>query len=127
MESAQQTISRLLGALETLTCEEHLLLDHGFFSEATAVQAREQPLVARIVELLFEPGVAAGLDDAVQLRAQRLITAQRVQAERLGTAIDETRAHLDQVRTAQTRAQKLRPSYGALAAAPATLSFAGEG
>jgi hypothetical protein len=124
METAQQTISRLLGALETLTAEEHLLLDHGFFPEAIAVQAREQPLVARIVELLFEPGVAASLDDAVQTRAQRLINAQRAQSERLGAAISETRGHLDQVRSAQTRAQKLRPAYGT--AAPATLSFARE-
>jgi capsule polysaccharide export protein KpsE/RkpR len=127
METAQQTISRLLGALETLTHEEHLLLNHGFFSEATAVQAREQPLVARIVELLFEPGVAGSLDHAVQDRAQRLINAQRAQAERLEAAIDEARNQLEQIRNAQSRAQKLRPSYGALAAAPSTLSFAGEG
>ena len=126
METAQQTISRLLGALETLTAEEHLLLDHGFFPEAIAVQAREQPLVARIVELLFEPGVASALDDAVQLRAQRLISAQRAQAARLDTAISETRGHLAEVRTAQTRAQKLRPSYGAAYATAPTLSFARE-
>lgn len=126
METAQQTISRLLGALETLTTEEHMLLEHGFFPEAIAIQAREQPLVTRIVELLFEPGVAASLDDAVQSRAQRLINAQRDQAERLGAAITETRGHLDQVRSAQTRAQKLRPAYGTPATAPATLSFAGE-
>jgi len=126
METAQQTISRLLGALETLTREEHLLLDHGFFSEATAVQAREEPLVARIVELLFQPGVAAALDDSVQQRAQRLINSQRVQSERLAETIAEARTHIDQLRSAQTRAQKLRPSYGASVSAP-TLSFAAEG
>jgi hypothetical protein len=126
METAQQTISRLLGALETLTREEHLLLDHGFFSEATTVQAREEPLVARIVELLFQPGVAAALDDSVQQRAQRLINAQRVQSERLAETITEARSHIDQLRSAQTRAQKLRPSYGAPTSAPA-LSFAAEG
>lgn len=125
METAQQMISRLLGSLEILTREEHLLLDQGQFSEATAVQAREQPLVARIVELLFQPGVAASLDDAVQARAQRLISAQRSQAERLDFAIGEARAHLEHLRVAQNRAQKLRPSYGAPSAAP-TLSFAGE-
>ncbi|MGC4072498.1 MAG: hypothetical protein QM760_08275 [Nibricoccus sp.] len=127
METAQQTINRLLGSLETLTSEEHLLLNHGFFAEAVAVQAREQPLVARIVELLFEPGVAAGLDDAIQLRAQRLINAQREQAGRLDAAIEEARSQLAQLRMVQSRAQKLRPSYGALAGAGTpTLSFAGE-
>ena len=126
METAQQTISRLLGALETLTSEEHLLLEHGFFQEATAIQAREQPLVARIVELLFEPGVSAGLDDAVQARAQRLISAQRDQATRLDVAINEVKINLDQLRNAHTRAQKLRPSYGAVANTPSRVSFAGE-
>lgn len=125
METAQQTISRLLGALETLTREEHSLLNHGFFAEAVAVQAREQPLVARIVELLFQPGVASTLDAAVQARAQRLINDQRAQAERLDAAIEEARVQLEQLRTAQSRAQKLRPSYGAFSTAP-TLSFAGE-
>lgn len=125
METAQQTISRLLGALENLTREEHLLLSHGFFPEAIAVQAREQPLVARIVELLFEPGVASSLESSVQTRAQQLINAQRAQSERLGAAINETRGHLDQLRAAQTRAQKLRPAYGTPPAA-STLSFAQE-
>lgn len=125
MESAQQTISRLLGALEALTREEHLLLSHGQFSEATAVQERERPLVAMIVELLFQPGVAAGLDDAVQARAQRLIQAQHAQTQRLDLAINEARIQLDQLRNAQTRAQKLRPSYGSPQSA-ATLSFAAE-
>lgn len=125
METAPQTISRLLGALETLTVEEHLLLDHGHFIEATAVQAREQPLVARIVELLFQPGVSAALDESVQLRAQRLLASQHAQAERLAVSIEEARTQLDQLRSAQSRAQKLRPSYGATDSAPA-LSFAGE-
>ncbi len=127
METAQQTISRLLGALETLTAEEHLLLSHGFFPEAIAVQAREQPLVARIVELLFEPGVASSLDTSVQARAQQLISAQRAQSERLEAAISEARGHLDQLRSAQTRAQKLRPAYGTPAASLSpSLSFAQE-
>jgi hypothetical protein len=125
METAQQTISRLLGALETLTREEHQLLNEGFFPEAVAVQVREQPLVARIVELLFQPGVSAGLDKAIQLRAQRLISAQGEQSERLDVALVETRRQLEQLRTAQTRAQKLRPSYGIPSTSP-RLSFAGE-
>jgi hypothetical protein len=125
MESTQQTINRLLGALETLTREEHLLLDHGQFNEAIEVQSREQPLVARIIELLVQPGVASGLETNVQQRAQRLLNAQREQSQRLELSINEVRDHLDQLRAAQNRAQKLRPSYGSPADAPA-LSFAGE-
>ena len=126
METLPQTIARLLGALEVLTREEHLLIEHGFFSEAIAVQAREAPLVARIAELLREPGAAASLDHELRQRAQRLIASQHAQSQRLAASIDETRGHLDQLRSAHTRAQKLRPSYGAAIAAPATLSFAGE-
>lgn len=127
METAPQTINRLLGALETLTREEHLLLDHGFFPEAIAVQKREEPLVARIAELLFQPGVSAALDSALQQRAQHLIAAQRAQAAGLTAHLDAARHQLGQLRAAQTRAQKLRPSYGATPlASGAALSFTGE-
>ena len=126
METLPQTIARLLGALEILTREEHLLIEHGFFPEAIAVQTREAPLVARIAELLREPGAAASLDHELRQRAQRLIASQQAQSQRLAASIDEARGHLDQLRSAQGRAQKLRPSYGAAIAAPATLSFAGE-
>jgi hypothetical protein len=124
VETAPQTISRLLGALETLTREEHLL-DHGQFQEAVEVQSREQPLVARIIELLVQPGVASNLDQSVQKRAERLLNAQREQSQRLEVAISEVKQHLGQLRVAQARAQKLRPSYGSTDSAPA-LSFAGE-
>ena len=80
-----------------------------------------------LVELLFEPGVAAGLDASIQARAQDLINAQRAQSERLEAAINETRGHLDQLRSAQTNAQKLRPAYGTSpATASPSLSFAQE-
>ena len=124
METAHQTISRLLGALETLSCEEHLLLDHGHVNEAIEVQSREQPVVARIIELLVQPGVAAELDPSVQKRAQRLLNAQREQSQRLELSLNEVKQHLGQLRVAQARAQKLRPSYGS--ADSPTLSFAGE-
>jgi hypothetical protein len=125
MESCHQAISRLLGALETLTREEHLLLKQGSFTEALAIQSREQPLVARIIELLMQPGVASGLDPTLQQRAQTLLNAQREQARQLELTLAEAREQLDHLRVAQQRAQKLRPSYGSPADAPA-LSFAGE-
>ena len=125
METAPQTISRLLGALEALTREEHLLLEQNSYEEVRAIHAREQPLVAGIIELLFQPGVSATLDPALQKRAQALLASQSTQLERLARCIQVTRNELQHVRAAQSRIQKVRPSYGA-PETERTLSFAGE-
>ena len=125
METALQKIRRLLGALESLTDEEHLLLEHGHYAEARTIQDREQPLVAGLIQLLFQPGVSTSLDPAIQQRAQVLINRQGAQAERLSARIVEARASLSQLRQAQGRVQKIR-SYGLPQREGTSLSFAGE-
>ena len=126
METAPQTIDRLLSALETLTREEHLLLDQNCYAEVHAIHEREQPLVTRIIELLLQPGVSATLDPDLQRRAQNLLAAQSIQIERLAQRIQSTQTELQQIRAAQSRILKVRPSYGA-AVPDRVLSFAGEG
>lgn len=126
METAPQTIGRLLSALETLTREEHLLLEQNAYVEVRAIHEREQPLVTGIIELLFQPGVSVTLDPELQRRAQNLLAAQSTQLERLAQRIQSAQTELQQVRAAQSRLQKVRPSYGATSPERA-LSFAGEG
>ncbi len=128
MQPDATTLDRLLGALETLTQEEHHLLDQGLYAEAVAVQSREIPLVRRIVALLAEPGFPASLTATFRPRAQRLIAAQQKQSENLGQRIAGTRTQLDEIRAAEIRIAKVRPSYGKPAADTAPhLSFAGQG
>jgi len=126
METAPQTISRLLDALETLTREEYLLLEQNCYAEVRAIHEREQPLVTRIIELLLQPGVSVTLDPELQRQAQNLLAAQSTQLERLAQRIQFTQTELQQVRAAQSRIQKVRPSYGA-PAQERVLTFAGEG
>lgn len=128
MQPDATTLDRLLGALETLTLEEHHLLDQGLYAEAVAVQSREIPLVHRIVELLGGPGCPPSLAAAFRPRAQRLIEAQQKQSENLGERIAGARTQLDEIRAAEIRIAKVRPSYGRPAADTAPrLSFAGQG
>lgn len=127
METASQTISRLLGALENLTREEHLLLAQGNFPEAIAVQERERPLVAKIAEMLFQPGVIASLSPTIQTRVQALLSAQNEQSLVLAARINETREQLGELRAAQSRAEQILPAYGQPRRAQVSMSFAGEG
>jgi hypothetical protein len=112
METALQTIDRLLGALETLAGNERFLLDSGAYEEALAVQIREEPVVARLAELLLQPGIAANLTDGVQARAQALLTAQAAMSKRLALKRSALQQDLQALRNAQTRLHQLRPAYG---------------
>ncbi len=120
------TLDRLLGALEALTQEEHHLLDQGLYNEAVAVQSREAPLVRRIVELLGSPDVPPSLAATFRPRAERIIAAQQQQSERLGKLIAGARTQLNDLRAAEIRIAKLRPSYGSSAPVSSRLSFVGQ-
>lgn len=126
MSDPTATLDRLLGALEALTQEEHHLLDQGLYNEAVAVQSREAPLVRRIVELLGSPDVPPSLAATFRPRAERIIAAQQQQSERLGKLIAGARTQLNDLRAAEIRIAKLRPSYGSSAPVSSRLSFVGQ-
>jgi len=126
MSDPTATLDRLLGALEALTQEEHHLLDQGLYNEAVAVQSREAPLVRRIVELLGSPDVPPSLAAIFRPRAERIIAAQQQQSERLGKLIAGARTQLNDLRAAEIRIAKLRPSYGSSAPVSSRLSFVGQ-
>lgn len=113
METPQQTIARLLTALETLTREEELLFENGLFVESTAVQQRAMPLVRKIAELLVGPNVAQTLEASLQVRLQELLKNRHLHYERLTARLEETQKELDKIAEAQARARKLRPVYRA--------------
>jgi Skp family chaperone for outer membrane proteins len=122
METPQQTIGRLLTALETLTREEEHLFDHGLYAESTAVQQRSMPLVRKIAELLVGPNVAQSLEPAVQTRIQTLLQNRRAHYDRLSAQLEATQKELEKINAAQARARRLRPVYHQ----PAIASFASE-
>ncbi|MFT3783355.1 MAG: hypothetical protein QM790_15195 [Nibricoccus sp.] len=113
METPQQTIGRLLTALETLTREEEFLFDKGLYAESTAVQQRSMPLVRKIAELLVGPNVAQTLDADLQVRLQNLLKNRQAHYDRLSAQLEATQKELDKIAAAQVRAKKLRPVYRA--------------
>ena len=126
MEPAHQTVDRLLGALESLTEEEHHLLETGAFTEALAIQERSRPLVDKIAELMLTPGVAHSLAPSVQMRAQDMLSAQLAQIRKLGDQMEKTRQQLNVVTAAQSRAQRFRPVYRSPYAVKDSTSFSRE-
>lgn len=123
METPQQTIGRLLTAVEALTREEEFLFDQGQYVESTSVQQRSMPLVRKIAELLVGPNVAQTLDPAVQTRLQSLLQNRREHYDRLSSRLEATQQELDKISAAQALARRMRPVYRE----PATASFAAEG
>lgn len=123
METPQQTIGRLLAALEVLTGAENHLLETGFPDDAIAVQQRAQPLVEKIAALLVSPGVSASLDAPLQTRVQTLLKSREHQLARLSAQMEATQTELEKLNAAQIRARQLRPIYRQ----PAAASFAAEG
>jgi hypothetical protein len=126
MESAHQTVDRLLGALESLTEEERHLLERGAFTEAIAIQERSRPLVDKIAELMLTPGLANSLDSGVQMRAQDMLSAQLGQIRKLDEQMEKTRQQLQVIHSAQSRAQRVRPIYRSPYATKNPTSFSRE-
>jgi multidrug efflux pump subunit AcrA (membrane-fusion protein) len=126
MENPQQAIARLLSALEGLSSEERHLISTGEYARATEVQGRERPLVEKIAELLFQPGVAAALPQEIQKRAQALLDTQREVITTLAERVSAARAQLNSLELANVKARRIRPAYGQKAVAAAPLSFVSE-
>jgi len=126
MESAHQTIDRLLGALEALTEEERHLLGTGAFPEAIAIQERSRPLVDKIAELMLTPGLANSLEPRVQMRAQDMLSAQLAQIRKLDEEMEKYRQQLQVIQSAQSRAQRVRPIYCSPYAVKGFISFSRE-
>jgi len=126
METAPQTIGRLLGALESLTEQERHLIETGSYEEAIAIQERSRPLVDKIAEMMMIPGVANSLEESVQMRAQDLLSAQLAQIRRLSDHMEQAQHQLEIIKSAQSRAQRVRPIYRSAYLAKSTTSFSRE-
>lgn len=111
MESPARKVSRLLGALETLSDQEFTLLNSGEYTEALSVQNRRQPLVDEIARIMAEPGVAESLDPAVQVQAEELIKKQAEALSRLASDKAAVTSQLNSISAALSRTQHLHTAY----------------
>lgn len=111
MESPARKVSRLLGALETLSDQEFSLLNAGEHTEARALQDRRQPIVDEIVRIMAQPGVAQSLDSSVLLQAEELISKHAEQIARMDVEKAALRAGLNSISGALTRTHQFRSAY----------------
>lgn len=126
METPQQTIGRLLVALETLTREEEHLFNAGLIAQSTAVQERAMPLVTKIASLVTQPGIAHSLNPTLQLQLQTLLKNRRAHYEHISHALETAEQELRNVNAATIRARQLKPVYCTAPADSPALSFSGE-
>lgn len=112
MESAAQSIQRLVTAVETLVAEEEVLFRAGEFQEAGVTQEKLQPLIDRIGELARTPALIGRLDAALRKRAGEILLRRQQSAEFLAVRLAEVRAQLHLISEAQHRTLRLKPVYG---------------
>lgn len=112
METPLQRVSRLLGALETLSAQQSFLVGTEDFKGVLALIDRSQPLVNEIARLMLQPGVSRTLSPALQKRAQEFFDRQRATSESLAAKKACVREQLDELAALKSRTHRLRGAYG---------------
>jgi len=112
METAEQSLARLVGALERLVDQEAIQAVAGDHVGILATQGRAAPIVRRLAEL----GHRATTPDT-RARLARIAERRRETQQFMSRRITSVRAELARNRTFQHRLRKVAPAY--LSRAPA--------
>ncbi len=113
-ETPAQCMDRLLHALETLSVEADCLLRAGDYASACEVQARSEPLIVRLAELMRIPQLKARFEKIWKPRVSTLVDQCRTNAETLAVRRAELKVRLALVADAQANLTRLRPVYAGL-------------
>lgn len=116
METAAQTVDRLLVAIEDLTAQEGGLFRAGDFAGAVELQQRIAPVVEALISL---QGAAAS---GASARIAGVVAARRRNGDWLTEMLDRHREELRELQVNRRRLAQLRPAYR-----PAALRRAGGG
>ncbi len=108
MQTTAQTCARLLTALEDLGEREAVMVREGDFTMVAELQARAAPLV----DYLGEHGPAVA-DGAFLARIRAFLRRRKESSDWLAVQIAQTRNELQQIRTSEVRAARIRPAYSA--------------
>ncbi|MDX2186038.1 MAG: hypothetical protein SFV32_03825 [Opitutaceae bacterium] len=127
MASTTAELTRLVGALEALSLEEHVLLQQRNFGEVMALHERQMPLVTRISELLTLSSVRTKLEPALRERVRRIILGMGDKAEFLDKAMADARVAIAGLDDANRRIKAIQPAYGRLGSRSPFGSFSAEG
>ena len=108
METTAQTCARLLTALEDFGEREALMVREGDFAMVAELQARAAPLIDYIGR--HGPPIA---DGPFLARIRAFLLRRKESDEWLAARIEQTRSELQQIRTSEVRAARIRPAYSA--------------
>lgn len=106
MESALQSATRLLAALEELSAEETVLIRTMDFVEATAVRERAAPLVERLCTLAAEPSV-----QGLRARVTTVLERSEQNFHFLNAQLTRLNEELARVTEARHRLRRVAPIY----------------
>lgn len=109
MSGAEQTVDRLLRALEDLVAGERSALKAGDYVTAVALQEQADPVVARLVEL------APCADSGSRERVRRLVARRSEHGLWLREAQAQARGELTRMAEGQRVVARMAPVYGRMA------------
>lgn len=106
METAAQSLARLVGALERLVAQEAIQAVAGDHAGVLATQRRATPIVLRLAELGRQ-----ATTPATRVRLAGIADRRRETQHFLANRITSVRAELARTRTFQHRLKKVAPAY----------------
>lgn len=106
METAQQSLTRLVGTLERLVAQESIQAFAGDHAGVLVTQGRAAPIVRRLAELGRQ-----ATTPATRVRLARIADRRRQTQQFLASRITSVRAELDRNRTFQHRLKRVAPAY----------------
>jgi hypothetical protein len=106
VEAAEQSLARLVEALERLVAQEAVQAVAGDHAGVLATQGRAAPIVRRLAELGHE-----ATTPSTRLRLNRVAERRRQTQQFLASRITSVRAELDRNRIFRNRLRKVAPAY----------------
>ena len=120
METPEQAMTRLVGALELLYAQEAVQSREGHHAAARATQQRSAPLIQRIAEL-----GAAAVTGPTRIRLAALAEHRRQSQVRMAAELARLRQEMARIRVIQNRLKRIAPAYGRRSDAQPRLALVG--
>jgi hypothetical protein len=120
VETPEQAMTRLVGALELLYAQEAVQSREGHHAAARATQQRSAPLIQRIAEL-----GAAAVTGPTRIRLAALAEHRRQSQVRMAAELARLRQEMARTRAIQARLKRIAPAYGRRSDAQPRLALVG--
>jgi hypothetical protein len=120
METPEQAMTRLVGALELLYAQEAVQSKAGQHAAARATQERSAPLIQRLAEL-----GSSAVNGPTRIRLAALAEQRRQSRGRMEAEMARIRQELARTRVIQNRLKRIAPAYGRRGESQSRLALVG--